>query len=135
METKQSTAAVWARKRGAHLGLAVRGAIQSLRGQGLSLPQIAEQILCPPTTVLNELGRGTPEKTGTRGPAPGNRAEQGHKKYQAHRQRCRKRSCVLKAVRFLEWMKEWVRRHQWSFDACVGYARRRRLRAASGAFF
>ena len=62
METEQSTAAVWERKKGAHLGLAERGAIQSLRDQGLSLRQIAEQIGCSPTTVLNELGRGTPEK-------------------------------------------------------------------------
>ena len=127
METEQRTVVVWERKKGAQLGLAERGAIQSLRGQGVSLRQIAEQIRCSPTTVLNEHGRGTPEQAGTRGPSPGYGAELGRRTYQAHRQRCRKRPCVLKAARFLEWMKERVRRHKWSFVACVGYARRQGL--------
>lgn len=124
MERNQHTAATWERKRGAHLSLAERGAIQSLSGLGLSLRQIALQIECSPSTVMYELRRGTPRKTGTRGRAPRYRAKLGQKTYQAHRKRCRKRPGVSKCGRFLEWMTGQVRRHKWSFDACVGHARR-----------
>lgn len=48
MESDQHTATTWERQRGAHLSLAERGAIQSLRGLGLSLRQIALQIKCSP---------------------------------------------------------------------------------------
>ena len=71
MERDQHTVATWERKRGAHLSLAERGAIQSLSGLGLSLRQIALQIKCSPATVMYELRRGTPRKTGTRGRPPG----------------------------------------------------------------
>ena len=122
MARDQHTAATWERKRGAHLSLAERGAIQALRSQGRSLRQIAAQLNCSPTTVMNELERGTPRKTGIRGPVPNYRAKLGQKTYQAHRKRCRKSPCLSQCGRFLEWLTEQVKRHTWSFDVCVGRA-------------
>ena len=48
------------RKRGQHLGREDRGAIQHLKKQGYSLRKIAQAINCSPSTVMNELRRGTP---------------------------------------------------------------------------
>ena len=119
METGQKTETTWPRKRGAHLTLAERGAIQCLRSQGLSLRQIAAQLACAHTTILKELRRGTPEKTGTRGPAPAYRAKLGQQTYQSNRLRCRRRFRVPECGAFIEWMSGQVRQHKWSFDACT----------------
>ena len=48
------------RKRGQHLGREERGAIQHLKKQGYSLRKIAQAVNCSPSTVMNELRRGTP---------------------------------------------------------------------------
>ena len=107
--------------------LAERGASQSLSGLALSLRQIALQIKCAPATVMYELRRGTPRKTGTRGRTPKYRATLGQKRYESHRKPCRKRPGLSKGGRFLEWLTRQVKRHKWSFDACVGHARRNDL--------
>ena len=132
METGQKTETTWSRKRGAHLTLAERGAIQCLRSQGLSLRQIAAQPACAHTTILKELRRGTPEKTGARGPAPAYRAKLGQQTCQSNRLRCRRRFRVPECGAFIEWMSGQIRQRKWSFDACVGYARRAGLCPADG---
>ena len=55
------------RKKGAHLTLDERGMIQALKGEGYSLRSIAKRVGCSPNTVRNELKRGTPTKTSTKG--------------------------------------------------------------------
>lgn len=132
METGRKTETTWPRKRGAHLTLDERGAIQCLRSQGLSLRQIAAQLACAHTTILKELRRGTPEKTGARGPAPAYRAKLGQQTYQSNRLRCRRRFRVPECGAFIEWMSGQVRQHKWSFDACVGHARRAGLFPVDG---
>ena len=102
METGQKTETTRSRKRGAHLTLAERGAIQCLRSLGLSLRQIAAQLACAHTTILKELRRGTPEKTGARGPAPAYRAKLGQQTYQSNRLRCRRRFRVPECGAFIE---------------------------------
>lgn len=59
------------RKSGQHLQREERGAIQALNRQGLSNRAIARALGCSPTTVGNELKRGTPSRKSGRGRAPG----------------------------------------------------------------
>ena len=122
METEPSMQATCPRKCGAHLPLDERGAIQCMRSRGMSLRQIASQLGCAHTTILKELKRSTPEKTGTRGPAPAYRAKLGQQRYRNNRLRCRKVPAVAQCGSFLVWM-VWMRksieRFKWSFDACT----------------
>ncbi|MCD7975446.1 MAG: helix-turn-helix domain-containing protein, partial [Phascolarctobacterium sp.] len=55
------------RKNGKHLTDIDRGTIQALNREGMSLRKIAGHIGCSPSTVLNELRRGTPPRKSNRG--------------------------------------------------------------------
>ena len=57
------------RKRGQHLGSEERGAIKALRKQGCGIRAIARVIGCAPSTVSNELARGTPPGKSNKGKA------------------------------------------------------------------
>ena len=57
------------RKKGEHLGPEERGAIKVLRKQGLGIRAIAREVGCAPSTVTNELRRGTPPRKSNRGKA------------------------------------------------------------------
>lgn len=59
------------RKKGQHLRMEDRGAIKALKKQGLGTRAIARQIGCAPSTVTNELRRGTPARKSNKGKAPG----------------------------------------------------------------
>ena len=59
------------RKKGQHLRMEDRGAIKVLKKQGLGPRAIARQIGCAPSTVTNELRRGTPTRKSNKGKAPG----------------------------------------------------------------
>lgn len=115
------------RKKGQHLQREERGAIQHLHHQGLSARAIARELGCSPTTVTNELRRGTPPRKSGKGRKPGYSAKRGEAVYKANRQRCRKPHKLAKCQRFLDWVAQQYREHKWSFDACVGHARLRGL--------
>lgn len=55
------------RKKGQHLGLQEHGAIKALRDVGMGVRASAKSIGCSPTTVSNELRRGTPKRKSNRG--------------------------------------------------------------------
>ncbi len=59
------------RKKGQHLGMVERGAIKALKQQGLGIRAIAREVGCAPSTITNELRRGTPVRKSTKGKAPG----------------------------------------------------------------
>ena len=59
------------RKKGQHLRMEDRGAIKVLKKQGLGPRAIARQIGCAPSTVTNELRRGTAARKSNKGKAPG----------------------------------------------------------------
>ena len=59
------------RRRGQHLQREERGTIQYLHRMKWTLRQKAKQINCSVSTVLNELRRGTPPRTGSWGMPPG----------------------------------------------------------------
>jgi IS30 family transposase len=115
------------RKKGQHLGAEERGAIKVLAKQGHGVRAIARAIGCAPSTVTNELQRGTPPRKSNRGKPPGYSPALGEAVYKANRSACRKplkaKSCKL----FIAWVVEQVREHKWSLDSCCGYARERQL--------
>ncbi len=119
------------RKRGQHLQREERGAIQALKRQGLSNRAIARELGCSPTTIGNELRRGTPLRKSSKGRAPGYSARLGEAVYRTNRLRSRKPHKLPSCREFVSWTVVQVRAHKWSLDACAGYARRHRLFAKS----
>ena len=111
------------RKKGQHLQREDRGAIQHLKNQGFSNRAIAKEIGCSPTTVGNELRRGTPPRKNNKGRKPGYSAKRGEAVYKANRKRSRRHHRMERCTRFLRWVVKQVREHKWSLDSCVGYAR------------
>ena len=85
------------RKSGQHLQREERGAIQALTRQGLSNRAIAGELGCSPTTIENELRRGTPPRKSSKGRAPGYSAKHGEAVYRSHRFRSRKPHKLLPA--------------------------------------
>ncbi len=78
------------RKKGQHLQREERGAIQHLKNAGYTNRAIARAIGCSPTTVGNELKRGTPPRKSSKGRKPGYSARHGEAVYKANRKRSRK---------------------------------------------
>ena len=78
------------RKKGQHLQREERGAIQHLKNAGYTNRAIARAIGCSPTTVGNELKRGTPPQKSSKGRKPGYSARRGEAAYKANRKRSRK---------------------------------------------
>ena len=111
------------RKKGQHLQREERGAIQHLKNAGYTNRAIARAIGCSPTTVGNELKRGTPPRKSSKGRKPGYSARRGEAVYKANRKRSRKPHRICHCTRFIRWIMEQVKEHKWSLDACVGYAR------------
>lgn len=115
------------RKSGQHLQREKRGAIQALKRQGLSNRAIARALGCSPTTIGNELRRGTPPRKSSKGRAPGYSAKRGEAVYCSNRLRSRKPHKLLSCGAFVSWVAAQVREHKWSLDACTGYAKRHSL--------
>lgn len=69
------------RKKGQHLQREERGAIQHLKNAGYTNRAIARAIGCSPTTVGNELKRGTPPRKSSKGRKPGYSARRGEAAY------------------------------------------------------
>lgn len=126
MDQTHSTTNLTERKRGQHLGAEERGAIQALKKRGYSNRAIACTINCSPSTVGYELQRGTPEYCG-RGRKAGYSAKRGAAVYKANRRRCHRFQSIPRDSKFIRWMVNMVRKHSWSFDTCVGRARREQL--------
>lgn len=89
------------RKKGRHLRREERGVIQHLKRQGYSNRAIAREIGCSPSTVANELRRGTPPRKSNRGRKPGYSARRGEAIYKANRKHSRRHHRVCRCARFL----------------------------------
>ena len=115
------------RKPGTHLTIEDRGAIQAMKKLGHSNRAIARYLHCAPSTISNELKRGTPPGTGSRGRAPGYSAKHGDAVYKENRKNSHKPHRIDKFTPFVQWVVTQVRTVKWSIDACVGYARKNKL--------
>ncbi len=108
------------RKRGQHLGPEERGAIQALKKQGYGVRAISRVIGCAPSTVTNELARGTPPRKSKKGKAPRYSPKLGAAVYKAHRANSRKPRKAGSCKAFIAWVTKQVHQHKWSLDACCG---------------
>lgn len=115
------------RERGQHLTIYERCSIKVFHTLGYSLRSIAAALNCSPSTVMYELRRGTGTRKGNRGRFPEYSAKRGQKNYEINRSRCHKPHKLSQDNPFIEWMVRQVREKNWSFDACVGWARKHRL--------
>ena len=127
MDCQDYTTILSERKRGQHLGSEERGAIKVLKEQGYGIRAIARSIGCAPSTVSNELARGTPPRKSNKGKAPGYSPKLGAAVYKAHRANSRKPRKADSCKAFITWVTKQVREHKWSLDACCGYAKKHNL--------
>ena len=77
-----------------------RGAIQAMKKLGHSNRAIARYLHCAPSTISNELKRGTPPRTGSRGRAPGYSAKRGDAVYKENRKNSHKPHRIDKCTSF-----------------------------------
>ena len=115
------------RRRGQHLTPFERGVIQAGLRAGRSFRAIAREVGCSPSTVSNEVERGTPKRKSTRGRPPLYDGRRGQKVYEEHRLRCHRPAKTRADTPFARWLVGQVRGQGWSLDACVGHARREGL--------
>ena len=127
MDHTQYTANNAERKPGKHLTREDWGAIEAMKKLGQSNRTIAKYLNCSPTTVSNELKRGTRVRTGRRGRTPGYSAKRGMRVYQTHRANSHRPHRICKCSAFIQWVVNKVRQEKWSLDASVGYARKHKL--------
>lgn len=127
MDHSNSTTLTPDRERGQHLRYEDRISIKIYRRLGYSLRGIAAMLDCSPSTVMNEIRRGTGVRKGDRGRHPEYSPKRGQAHYEVNRSRCHKDHILNDYNPFVQWMTDKVRNRRWSLDACVGYARRHKL--------
>lgn len=115
------------RKRWQHLSLIDRGAIQHLHRLGLSNRKIARQLGCSPTTISNELRRGSAKRSNKRGRPTIYLATRGEAVYRLNRLRCRRQHLINTCQNFVRWVCQQLKLEKWSFDVSVGYAKKHNL--------
>ena len=115
------------RKKGQHLRMEDRGAIKALKQEGLGVRAIARRLGCAPSTVSDELKRGTPPRKSSKGRPPGYSPKRGEAVYKANRANCHRPRKADSSKKFIAWVVGQVREHKWSLHACVGRARREKL--------
>lgn len=111
------------RRRGQHLQREERGTIQHLHRMKWTLRQISRQVNCSASTVLNELRRGTPPRTGSRGRPPDYSAKRGQAVYSANRSHCHQPYKTDRFTAFMGWVVMQVREHHCLYHAVTLIAR------------
>jgi len=127
MDQLNSTTFIPDRERGQHLKFEDRCSLKVFRRFNFSYRRIAEELNCSPSTVMNELRRGTGTRNGNRGRNPEYSAKRGQQNYEANRLKSHKPHKLSEDNPFIAWVTAQVKDHKWSFDACVGYARKHAL--------
>lgn len=112
------------RKKGQHLQREERGAIQQLKRLGFSDRAVARALGCSPSTVGNELRRGTRPRKSNKGNVPRILSKARRGRLQGQQEPFQEApQDAQHCTGFLEWARKQIRIHKWSLDACVGYAR------------
>ncbi len=127
MDQQHSTTSITDRKRGQHLKFEDRCTIKIFHQLGYSLRRIAATLNCSPSTVLNELRRGTGARKGSRGRRPEYSPKKGQRYYALNRLHSRRKYIITADNPFIQWMLGMMKTKKWSLDACVGFARRHQL--------
>lgn len=113
-------------EKGKHLGLEERLFIQKFYSKfDWSVYDLAVELGCSYNTVRNELKRGYYRNQVCWLPY---NAYEGQRKYTENRSRSHRPCKLEKCSRFVKWAtKKFWGPERWSFDACVGYAKRNHL--------
>lgn len=127
MDQQHSITSITERKRGQHLKFEDRCTIKVFHKLGYSLRRIAAELNCSPSTVLNELRRGTGARKGARGRKPEYSPKKGQQHYTLNRLHSHKKYLITEDNPFIHWMFRMMKAKNWSFDSCVGFARRHQL--------
>lgn len=124
MDTVNSTT-----KRGKfqHLNLHTRSLIQAYLKVGMTQTAIAEEIGCSVSTVSREIRRGKPEKQTNIGRPTEYIAPRAQEMAEERHSDTRIANKMKLCKPFLDWMIIRVREEGWSFDPCVGKAKREHL--------
>ena len=116
------------RERGQHLRFEDRCEIRALKRAGYSNRKIAQQVNCSPSTVANELKRGTASNVGKRGRPYEYSPRRGQAVYNEHRKNSHRPYKLEQDSRFFRWVRERVlSSEKWSLDVCAGTAKERNL--------
>lgn len=107
-------------KKGKHLTFEERFVIQIRLKDGCSIRSIAREIGCSPSTVSNEIKRGTVDLYN--GNVKRYKAVAGAEVYKQHRSNSRRHYNALEKSSFLKYVEQHFFEDHWSLDACVGRA-------------
>lgn len=118
MDTNHST--TLSHQKGKHLTFEERVIIQLRIKDGISIRAIAREIGCSPTTVSNEIKRGTVLMY--KNQAPHYRAAAGQAAYKANRTNCGRVYDFAKKTDFIAYVEDHFFNYGWSLDACYGRA-------------
>lgn len=105
------------RKKGQHLRMEDRSH-QSPQKQGLGPRAIARQIGCAPSTVTNELRRGTPARKSNK-ESSRLLPTLGEAVYRANRVSCHRHPKAGVCSNFTSWVVRQIREHKWSWMPAV----------------
>lgn len=114
------------RKRGQHLKFEDRCNIKVYKKLGYSLRSIANILNCSPSTVLNELRREN-HVHNTKGRKKEYSPKRAHKQYLLNRANSHRKYKITNDNPFIQWMVSIIKTKKWSFDACVGFAKKNKL--------
>lgn len=107
-------------KKGKHLTLEDRFVIQVRQKDGCSIRSIADEIGCSPSTVANEIKRGTVLLYN--GHVKRYRASAGQSAYERNRSNSCRHYEMLEKSSFLDYVQKHFFEDGWSLDACFGRA-------------
>ena len=105
-----------------HLNGEERFYIAKQHQAGDSIRAIARSLGRSPSTISNELKRGTVEQIQQGRKVMSYLNEAGQSAYERSREASKKQYKLLKVSPFIEWVERKVLKDHWSFDAAVGYA-------------
>ena len=107
-------------EKGKHLSFEERVIIQLRTKDGFSIRAIAREIGCSPTTVSNELKRGTVILYN--GNVHRYKAQQGQDVYESNRSSCGRNCDFIQKSEFIDYVAKHFFEDGWSLDACYGRA-------------
>lgn len=116
MDNSHST--MYGHRKGQHLTFEDRILIEIRRRDGRGIREIAREIGCSPSTVSNELSRGTVLMYHDK--VKRYKARAGQKAYKEHRQASCRHYDYLQKKSFLHYVTKHFFEDHWSLDACAG---------------
>lgn len=122
MDHKHYTLKAVDRQKGKHLTFENRCEIKTLHKLGFSNRRIADYLNCSPSTISNELSRGTKVKNTHIGRPSEYSPRRGQNNYNKNRLNCGRKNRLSADNPFVKWVVHRVKSDEWSLDSCAGRA-------------